>query len=49
MITLRNKYDTQTISGTPTPNGKYENFDNAHMKVAAEHIPTKLRARHSIP
>ena len=44
-ITLRNKWDAlQEISETLTLNDEYENFVNAHMEVAAECIPTKLRA-----
>ena len=49
-ITLRNKFDArQKISETLTPNYEYENFVNAHMEVAAECIPTKLRAKHRVP
>ena len=32
-----------------TPNDEYENFVNAHIEVAAECIPTKLRAKHRVP
>ena len=47
MITLRNKFDAlQKISEALTLNGEYENFVSAHMKVAAECIPTKLREKH---
>ena len=46
MLTLRNKFDAlQEISETSTPNDEYENFLNAHIKVAAESIPTKQRAK----
>ena len=45
-LTLRNKFDAlQVISEMLTPNDKYENFVNAHIEVAAERIPTKLRAK----
>ena len=50
MITLRNKFNAlQEISETITPNEEYEKFNNALMKVAAECIPTKLRAKHRVP
>ena len=49
-LTLRNKIDAlQEISETPTPNDKYENFVNAHLKTAAECIPTKQRAKPRVP
>ena len=49
-MTLRNKDDAlQKISVTLIPNDEYENFVNAHMKAAAECIPTKLTARHRVP
>ena len=48
MITLRNKFNAlQEISETPTPNDEYENFVNAHLELAAECIPTKLRVKQS--
>ena len=49
-ITLRKKFDAlQEISEILTPNDKYENFVNAHIKAAAECIPTNLRAKHRVP
>ena len=49
-ITLRNKFDTlQEISETLTLNDEYENFINVHMEVAAECIPTKLKAKNRVP
>ena len=49
VLTLRNKFDAlQEISETPTPNDKYENFINAHMEVAVDYIPTKLKAKHRV-
>ena len=49
-IALRNKFNTlQDISEKLTPNDEYENFVNAHMKAAAECIPTKLIATHRVP
>ena len=50
MLTLRNKFDAlQDISETLTPNDEYEKFVNAHIKVAAECIPTKQRAKYRVP
>ena len=49
-ITLRNKFDAQQkISEIFTPNDEYENFVKAHVEVATECIPTKLRAKHRVP
>ena len=49
-LTLRNKFDAlQVISGTPTPNDKYEKFVNAYLEAAAEFIPTKQRAKTRVP
>ena len=45
VLTLRNKFDAlQEKIETHTPNDEYENFINAHLKAAAECIPTKQRA-----
>ena len=50
MITLKKKFDAlQEKLETLTPNEEYENFVNAHMKLAALFIPTKLRAKHRVP
>ena len=47
-ITLRNKFDVlQEVSEAFTSNDEYENFVNAHIEVAAECIPAKLRAKHN--
>ena len=32
-----------------SPNDKYENFLRAYMEVAAELLPTKPRAKYSVP
>ena len=49
MITLRNKFNAfQEISETLTSNDEHEDFANAHMEVATECIPTKLRAKHRV-
>ena len=48
--TLKNKFDKfQEILETLAPNGIYENLTNVHMDVAAECIPTKLRAKRRVP
>ena len=50
MMTLRNKFDALPKILEPlTPIDEYENFVNAHIKEAAECIPTKLRAKHRFP
>ena len=49
-LTLRNKFDAlQEITETPTPNDEYENFVNAHLEAATECIPTKQRAKPTVP
>ena len=37
------------ISEAFTPNDEYENLVNAHMEIAAECIPAKLRPKHRVP
>ena len=50
MLTLRNKFDAfQELSETSAPNDEYENFNNAHLEVAAEYIPTKQRNKPTVP
>ena len=45
-IGLRNKFDAlQEKIEAHTPNDKYENFVNAHLKAAEEYIPTKQRTK----
>ena len=39
----------QEISETPNPNDEYDSFVNAHLKAAAECIPTKQRAKPTVP
>ena len=49
MLTLRNKFNAQQEkTETHTLNDKYENFIDAHLKEAAECIPTKQRAKHRV-
>ena len=49
-LTQSNKFDAlQEISEIPTPNDEYENFVNVHLEAAAECIPTKQRAKPSVP
>ena len=48
-LTLRNKFDAlQEISEIPTPNDEYKNFVNVHIKVVAERIQTKQRAKRRV-
>ena len=50
MVTIKNKFDTlQEVSETHTPIEEYENFVTVHIKVAAECIPTKPRAKCRVP
>ena len=45
-LKLRNKFDAlQEKTEAYTSNDEYENFVNAYLKVAAECIPTKQRAK----
>ena len=49
-LKLRNKfYVLQGKRETHTPNDEYENFVNAHLESAAEHIPTKQRTKFRVP
>ena len=49
-LTIRNKFDAlQEKTETHTPNDEYENFVNAHLKVTAECIPTKQKAKLRVP
>ena len=50
VIALRNKFDVrQETTETRTPNGKYENFVNAHQEAAAKYIPKRLRTKSRVP
>ncbi len=45
-LALRKKFNAlQEKTDIHTPNDEYENFFNAHLKAAAECIPTKQRAK----
>ena len=48
-LTVRNKFDALQKTEIHTPNDEYENFVNAHLKAAAECIPTKQRAKPRVP
>ena len=49
-LAIRNKYDAlKKQTETPTSNEEYENFVNAHLKAAAEFIPTKQRRKYRVP
>ena len=49
-LILRNKFNAlQEKTETQSPNDEHENFINAHLKVAAECIPTKQRAKPRVP
>ena len=46
MLIRKSKSDAlEEISETDTPNDEYDNLVNAHIKAAAECIPTKQRAK----
>ena len=49
VLTLRNKFDALQKTETHTPNDEYENFVNVHLEAATECIPTKQRAKPSVP
>ena len=47
---VRNTLDIlKEISETHTLNGEYVNLVTAHMEVAAEHIPSKPKAKCRVP
>ena len=47
---MRNRFKTlQEETEKGTPNDKYENFVNAHLKAAANCIPTKPRTKYRVP
>ena len=47
---MRNRFETlQEKTEKGTPNDKYENFINAHLKAAAKFIPTKPRIKYRVP
>ena len=49
-VAERNRFDIlQEASESFTPNGEYKNFVSAHLETAAESVPTKQRAKHSVP
>ena len=48
-LTLRNKFDALQKTETPTSNGEYKNFINAHLEEAADCIPTKIRTTPRVP
>ena len=46
----KNKFDAlQEKSETHAPNDEYENVANAHLQAAVEYIPTKQRAKPTVP
>ena len=49
-MAVRNKFDIlQEAIESPTPNEEYENFVSAHLEAASECVPTKQRAKRSVP
>ena len=49
-LALRNKLDAlQEKTESHTPDDEYENFVHAHLKAAAEYIPTKQRTKYRVP
>ena len=47
---MRNRFETlQEKIEKETPNDEYENFVNAHFKVAAKCSPTKPRTKYRVP
>ena len=49
VLELRNRFETLQKTEIRTPNDEYENFINAHLKAAANCIPTKPRAKYRVP
>ena len=50
VVKLRNRFETlQEKTEKGTPNDEYENFVNAHLKAAANCIPTKPRTKYRVP
>ena len=50
VLELRNRFETlQEKTEKATPNDEYENFVDAHLKVAAKCIPTKPRTKYRVP
>ena len=50
VLELRNRFETlQEKTEKGTPNDEYENFVNAHLKAAANCIPTKPRTKYRVP
>ena len=50
VLELRNRFETlQEETEKGTPNDEYENFLKAHLKTAANCIPTKPRTKYRVP
>ena len=50
VVELRNRFETlQEKTEKGTPNDKYENFVNVHIKAAAKCIRTKPRTKYRVP
>ena len=49
ILELSNRFETLQKTEKSTPNDKYGNFVNAHLKVAAKCIPTKLKTKYRVP